>query len=240
MRQRARIAIDERLVRSAKLPRAARQDVSRIVESAMSARDEILSNIRTRRVSTAARPSPYKPPTLPKETLAQFMERASAAGAEVRQLASANEIPAAIAETLRDRNLPAIIHLPPDAQLRALQWDTAPGLTVRNDAPGGDDTALSTAPFAIAETGTLAFLSDAARPASWHFRPGLEIAVLRAGGILPHLESLLARAKMAGPIPHTINLVTGPSRTGDIEQTLEMGAHGPKALVIFVLDGDER
>jgi L-lactate utilization protein LutC len=206
------------------------------MEDAMSAREDILSNIRARRVRSAPRPAPYKLPALPKEALTQFMDRARASGAEVRPLARAGDIPTAVAESLRDRNLPAVVHLPPDAQWDTLPWDSAPGLTTTREAPGGDDAALNTAPFAIAETGTLAYLSGAARPASWHFRPGLEIAILRADNIMPHLESVLARAKITGPLPHTINLVTGPSRTGDIEQTLELGAHGPRALVIFVID----
>jgi L-lactate utilization protein LutC len=206
------------------------------MEGTMSAREDILANIRARRVRSATRPAPYKLPVLPKQALAQFMDRARASGAEIRSLASAADIPSAVAEALRDRNLPAVVHLPPDAQWAALPWDNAPGLTTTRAAPGGDDAALNTAPFGIAETGTLAYLSDAARPASWHFRPGLEIAVLRADGVVPYLESVLAKAKIAGVLPHTINLVTGPSRTGDIEQTLELGAHGPKALVIFIVD----
>ncbi len=204
----------------------------------MSPREEILSNIRGRRTRSAPRPVPYKIPALSKDALAQFIERARACGAEVRQLASAKDIPMAVAETLRDRNLPAVVHLPPDAQHDALPWDTAPGLTTTHEVPGGDDTALSTAPFAIAETGTLVFLSDTAHPASWHFRPGLEIAIVRSDCILPHLESVLAKAKRTGGLPHTLNLVTGPSRTGDIEQTLALGAHGPKALTILIVEGE--
>ncbi len=156
----------------------------------------------------------------------------------MRELAGNADIPSAIAEALRDRNLQAVVHMPPEAQWDALPWASAPGLTLTREPPGGDDAALSVAPWAIAETGTLAFLSDNARPASWHFRPGLEIAILPASCILPHLESVLAKAKLAGALPHTINLVTGPSRTGDIEQTLELGAHGPRALVVLVIDGE--
>ena len=61
--------------------------------------------------------------------------------------------------------------------------------------------------------------------------------MLRADSILPHLEEVLAKVKTRGDFPSTINLVTGPSRTGDIEQTLELGAHGPKALAILIVDG---
>jgi len=203
----------------------------------MSARDAILANIRTRRVKSAPRPSPYRLPALAKETVGQFIERARASGADVRQLAGTKDIPAAVAEALRDRNLPAIVHLPPDERWHTLPWDAASGLTLSREAPGCDDTAINVVPYAIAETGTLAFLSDANQPASWHFRPGFEIAVVRSEDILPYLESVLAKTKIAGSLPHTINLVTGPSRTGDIEQTLELGAHGPKALLVLVVEG---
>ncbi|MDE2182836.1 MAG: LUD domain-containing protein [Alphaproteobacteria bacterium] len=100
--------------------------------------------------------------------------------------------------------------------------------------PGPNDAAVSVAPFAIAETGTLVFLSGPAAPPSWHFRPGLEIAVIAAGNILPTLEDVLARIR-EHPLPSTVNLVTGPSRTGDIEQTIELGAHGPKTLSIVIV-----
>ena len=106
---------------------------------------------------------------------------------------------------------------------------------LKREPPGPDDAALAMAPFGIAETGTLVYLASPDRPASWHFRAGLEIAVIGADCIVSNLESALARIKSEGALPPTINLVTGPSRTGDIEQTLELGAHGPKELVILIV-----
>jgi len=58
--------------------------------------------------------------------------------------------------------------------------------------------------------------------------------VLKASDIVPQMETVIARVKAKG-LPHTLNFVTGPSRTGDIEQTLELGAHGPKALAILIV-----
>jgi L-lactate dehydrogenase complex protein LldG len=60
--------------------------------------------------------------------------------------------------------------------------------------------------------------------------------VVGANDILPHMENVLQRLKAAGELPSTVNFVTGPSRTGDIEQTLELGAHGPKALAILIVE----
>jgi len=197
----------------------------------MSAREDILSAIRARRLTSAPRPAPYAAPAQAGDVVARFAARAQSANADIRILDSAADILSTIAAILRDRNLAAIVHVAPDSPLAGLTWNSVPGLTVERSAPGPDDAALAGADYAIAETGTLAYLAAQGAPASWHFRPGLEIAIVKAGTILPHLESVLARAAL----PHTLNLVTGPSRTGDIEQTLELGAHGPKALVVLIV-----
>jgi L-lactate dehydrogenase complex protein LldG len=200
----------------------------------MSAREDILSGIRARRVKVEARPSPYRTPAIADDLATRFEARATRTNAEVRRLASIADVPAAIADVLRQRNMKAAIHLP--AASDDLPWQTAPGLARESTPPGPDDAALAFAPLAIAETGTLAYASTPNAPASWHFRAGLEIAVLRKDDILPHMENVLARLK-AGGLPRTVNFVTGPSRTGDIEQTLELGAHGPKELVILLVEG---
>ncbi|HEY4112551.1 MAG TPA: LUD domain-containing protein [Rhizomicrobium sp.] len=198
----------------------------------MSARDNILEAIRKRRLRSAPQPTVYRAPES-RNLVADFVRRAGFAHAEVRVLESDVEIPAAIADLLRAKNLPAVIHLPPNAP--DLAWESAPSLSRETSPPGPDDAALAIAPYAIAETGTLVYPSRAGAPASWHFRTGFEIAILRAGNIMPHMETALARLKRDDELPSTINFVTGPSRTGDIEQTLELGAHGPKALAILVV-----
>lgn len=202
----------------------------------MSAREEILSTIRARKRKTAAEhPAAYMVPTLPDERVRVFAKRAGLANAVVREIDSLADVPMAVAEFLRERNMEAAVHLPPDPAMQRLGWDATPGLELRTAPPGPDSAALNFAPFAIAETGTLVYASSTERPASWHFRPGFEIAVLKASDIENRLEDVMVRLKAAGALPHTVNLVTGPSRTGDIEQTLELGAHGPKALAILIV-----
>ena len=197
----------------------------------MSAREEILSAIRARHTKIEPRPLAYRIRDIV-NPIDSFAERAQLANAEVRVLDNESDVPHAIADLLRSKNLPAIIHIPSGSP--ELGWDSAPGVTLQQTAPGPDDAALAFAPFGIAETGTLAYAADASAPASWHFRAGFEIAVLRVDNILPHMEDVLVRMKKVG-LPSTVNFVTGPSRTGDIEQTLELGAHGPKALAILIV-----
>jgi len=163
------------------------------------------------------------------DLVASFVAKASAVNTEIRILDREDEIPAAIAEILRAHNLAARVHLPPNSDVNGLD-----ALTVLRDPPGPDDTAVTRAPLAIAETGTLVQPAREASPASWHFRPGFEIAILKASDIVAHFEDAFHKLKSQA-LPPTINLITGPSRTGDIEQTLELGAHGPKALAVLVV-----
>lgn len=197
----------------------------------MSARDDILGTIRKRRAKDAKRPERYTPLPADSDPIQKFSTMAQNSAAEVRMLASADEIPEAVADILRARNLPAELHMPEGGGLDA-EWGAS--LSITTTPPGPDDAALTRAPCAVAETGTLVYPSGATEPASWHFRPGLEIAVLKAGDIVAHMEVALARMNARG-FPATLNFVTGPSRTGDIEQTLELGAHGPKAVAILIV-----
>jgi len=195
----------------------------------VSARDDILGSIRARTRAPVPKPSPYRGQPIISDLVASFVAKAEAVSSEVRILEREDEIPAVIAEILRAHNLAARVHLPPDSDVTGLD-----ALTVLRDPPGPDDTAVTRAPLAIAETGTLVQPARAASPASWHFRPGFEIAILKASDIVAHFEDALQKLKSQA-LPPTINLITGPSRTGDIEQTLELGAHGPKALAVLVV-----
>jgi L-lactate dehydrogenase complex protein LldG len=201
----------------------------------MNARDTILATIRSRKRKVAVHPTPYRAPDLSDDPVRVFAKRAGFANAVVQEIDSLAGVPAAVAGLLRGRNMEAAIHLPPDPQARDLAWQTAPGVELKTSPPGPDSAALNFASFGIAETGTLLYPASQERPASWHFRPGFEIAVLNAGDIRHRLEDALADLKQREALPHTVNLVTGPSRTGDIEQTLELGAHGPKGLAILIV-----
>jgi L-lactate dehydrogenase complex protein LldG len=195
------------------------------------ARDAILANIRKHRGAVAA-PAAYDFPKS-NDLSAHFIAKARAAIADVREIASLNDAPEAVRAILAGLNVARRIHIPAVSGLTQLPWDRASDVTVSRQAPAGDDTALSLAEYGIAETGTLAFLSGPRAPASWHYRPGREIVIVERATILPRLEDLFAKLRPNG-LPATLNLVTGPSRTADIEQTIELGAHGPCALHILI------
>lgn len=197
------------------------------------ARESILQSIGKGRGVPIAVPD-YDLPAWTGDTGAHFIAKAQACMASVQQIAAPEDAPEAIFAVLAAANVARRVHVPRQSALNALPWHRAPGLIVSSDAPGGDDSALSAADHGIAETGTLVFYSGRQSASSWHFRPGREFVLVRRGSILPRLEDIIALLSAAGRMPATLNLVTGPSRTADIEQTIELGAHGPRALHILM------
>ena len=102
---------------------------------------------------------------------------------------------------------------------------------------GTISTPLSVAFAAVAETGTIALVSGADNPTTLNFLPDNQIVVVRREDVVADYESVFLRLREAygkGRAPRTVNFVTGPSRSADIEQTLLLGAHGPRRLHIVI------
>lgn len=97
---------------------------------------------------------------------------------------------------------------------------------------------VTQADYAIAETGTLVLISGAEQHRLLSLVPPIHVCLLDSGQIVPALGSLLARLQQrfaTGDItPQAITMITGPSRTADIEHTLTMGVHGPVALHVLI------
>ena len=75
-------------------------------------------------------------------------------------------------------------------------------------------------------------------PTTLNFLPDLHVIVVNAADILPDFETVMAslRARFGGGrLPRNVNFITGPSRSADIEQTLILGAHGPRQLHVVVV-----
>ncbi len=195
-------------------------------------RNAILQNIRLSR-GTAQPRADYRFPAPTGDLAALFARKAKEADCDVAAIATRDELPAAIAAFLAILKAPLRLHVPQNSLLRALPWARAQNLSLSADPPGPEDAALSEASCAIAETGSVVFASGAQQPSSWHFLPGREIVLLPRSRILARPEDAFARLG-EGAWPATLNLVTGPSRTGDIEQTIERGAHGPRAVHILI------
>jgi L-lactate dehydrogenase complex protein LldG len=168
-----------------------------------------------------------------------FVEKALEAAASVEPLSSRADVPQAIARYLRQNNLPPRLRLAPDVGFDTLDWASAPMLEVSSGPSDGSDPASLTMPFAaIAETGTLMLVSGATSPVTLAFLPETHFVLMHKDQITGTLEAAFdrLRATHGNKMPRAINFVTGPSRSADIEQTLQMGAHGPKRLHILLVD----
>ena len=98
------------------------------------------------------------------------------------------------------------------------------------------DIGLSSAQAAIAETGTLVLESSAERHRLVSLVPPVHVAVLRIGAIAPDLGAALAALDRGQGQARAVTLITGPSRTADIELELVVGVHGPRALHVVVIE----
>jgi L-lactate dehydrogenase complex protein LldG len=123
------------------------------------------------------------------------------------------------------------------ADVGGLPWQPA-GVTIAvRPAQDADAVGITGCFCAIAETGTLMLLSGPDTPASVSLLPETHVAVVPAARIVATMEDafVLLRAERPGILPRSINFVSGPSRTGDIEQTIVLGAHGPCRVHIVIV-----
>jgi L-lactate utilization protein LutC len=98
------------------------------------------------------------------------------------------------------------------------------------------DGGITSAQWAIAETGTLVLEAKSERHRLVSLVPAMHIAILAASRILGTMSEALATVSTAGELSRTVTFITGPSRTSDIELTLAIGVHGPARLHVIVIE----
>jgi L-lactate dehydrogenase complex protein LldG len=225
----------------------------------MPARDLIFGSIRrslgvsgkeaTRRKAVADRLAQHPAGIVPargqlaaKERLALFRTMVEAANGSVEEIADA-DVPSAIAALLRAHNLPMAVRRGADPRLAALPWERERTLDVSvGTSDGTDVVAVSHALGAAAESGTLMLVSGSDNPTRLNFLPDTHVVVIDAKDVAGDYETLWRRLREKfgdGLMPRTVNLITGPSRSADIEQTLILGAHGPRRLHVMVVGKSE-
>jgi L-lactate dehydrogenase complex protein LldG len=159
----------------------------------------------------------------------------------VTRVPDLDAVPGAVADYLAAQNLPGRVVMAPHPELQAIPWSARPLLDIREGRAQATDAVSVQHGFAgIAETGTLMLPSAPERPVTLNLLADTEIAVLRSSAIVGAYEEAWDRLRAElGAMPRNVMLVTGPSRSADIEQALELGAHGPRRLhVVLVEDGE--
>jgi len=104
-------------------------------------------------------------------------------------------------------------------------------------ARGSDHLSITGAFCAVAETGTVVLLSSPESPTSLNFLPDDHVVLLGRSQLLSHLEDVWQKIRQdVGDMPRTVNLITGPSKTADVEQTIQLGAHGPRRFAVILVE----
>ena len=162
-----------------------------------------------------------------------FIFYATQSGATLDTLESLEQIPEKTMEFLSRHNLAAQIRLAPDPVLQELPW---PKILEVSSGPArdADQTSLTSVVAAIAETGSLLVASSSRHPSTLNILPENHLVLLKSADIVGCYED--AYDRLQGQIPRTMTLITGPSRTGDIELKIQLGAHGPRRLHILLLN----
>ena len=164
-------------------------------------------------------------------------------------LSTAEDWPALLGQLLRDRQLPSLLIAPttPHGQSIAQHWSNNPELPALksydrpmeewkaelfNDTPASLTGTLG----AIAATGSLILWPTREEPRLMSLVPTVHFALLKASQIRDNFYQVQQEFEWAQGMPTNALLVSGPSKTADIEQVLAYGAHGPKDLVVLILE----
>lgn len=186
----------------------------------------------------ARHPAGPRPP-MPEDAAAltaRFIDEARLLASTVEEVGTLADAPAAAFRYLSENGLP--VRAVAWRTLEALPWAQA-GLAVEFRKPQDADLVGITGCFcATAETGSLVLLSGPQTAASAALLPETHIAIVPASRIVAGHEQAYALMRAeCGELPRAVNFVSGPSRTGDIEQTIVLGAHGPYRVHAIVVRG---
>jgi len=188
--------------------------------------------------------SPPRGPAVARAQLAQpekvalFCQWAETLNATVARVAAA-DVPGEVTAYLMRNNLAQNVAMAPSPLLEGYDWSSQKMLSIRRGRGEGSDQVSVTGAFAgIAETGTVVMASGPDHPVSLNLLPDTHVVVLRESDIVGGYEEVWVRLRSRygkNLMPRTVNTITGPSRTGDIEQAMELGAHGPRRMHILVV-----
>jgi len=113
----------------------------------------------------------------------------------------------------------------------AREAEAAGFIVHRGDTEVPANAGLSRATYGVASTGSVALFASPDEPRSRHLLPDVHVTLLRESDIVPDLAALFAAVSR---LPSALAIVTGPSRSADIEQHLIVGIHGPAEVHIVL------
>jgi L-lactate dehydrogenase complex protein LldG len=154
-----------------------------------------------------------------------------------------------VEDILKERDVKSLLYAPGTEIGKALehQWENAAGdlpqlipyemeIEQLKERVFTIEAAITSSAGAIAETGALILWPTEKEPRLMSIVPPLHIAVLQADKIHNSLSEVIQKENWPAKMPTNVVLVSGPSKTADIEMTLAFGVHGPKELIVLILE----
>lgn len=173
------------------------------------------------------------------ELMARFRASLEGQSADIFEVSDVGEIPSIIMGYLKQNQLPLGIRMGNDPYLGEIPWQSETELTLSHGPTDGQDmVTLSKAFASAAETGTLFLCSGPNNPTTLNFLADTHIVVVDERNIYGSYEEVWGSIRAdygAGTMPRVVNLIGGPSRTADIEQTIVKGAHGPRRFAVIIV-----
>ena len=210
------------------------------------AREKILGRLRSNRPQAVPQPQAYRKPLgwNREQCIASFSERMQAVRGEVRRVARDQwvdwinrEIPArGLTRALVGRGEVADYFVDGAADTFEVTRYAQPVEAWKDRLFNEIDFSISTTLAGLAESGSLVLWPDHDEPRLLSLVPPLHIALLDADRLFENFAQLIEKEAWARGMPTNALLISGPSKTADIEQTLAYGIHGPKALITLILE----
>jgi L-lactate dehydrogenase complex protein LldG len=203
-------------------------------------RDKVLADIRKSLGRSAPRADAIEPlpgsgprPAFEGDAVERFVAKMLEKSATLVRIASLDAVGAEVERFLA--SIGAGPRLCVSKALHGIAWPSALQLEYRA-AVRADQSSVTPCFAAVAESGGIVTLSGPDTPSTLNFVPDNHIVIVRADQVLPHFEDVWSLWRATGRLlPRTLNIISGPSRTADIEQTIQLGAHGPRRLHILLV-----
>lgn len=215
----------------------------------MSARDKILARLREAKPQAITSELPVYPqwePGGPEQQVAHFIEQLTNSHAEIIQTA-VNDLAAQLENIITEKRLKRVATDKDGEfsdQIMALSQKTeaefvsfnAPFRQWKDELFDAIDAGITHCRAAIAQTGTLVLWPGPTEPRTVSLVPPCHIAIVKRSTLYDTFAQLIAEQNWHDGLPTNIILVSGPSKTADIQQTLAYGAHGPAELVVVLVE----
>jgi len=213
----------------------ARSDILQAVRSSLAIGEQRSASRAELVEKRISRSEAHVQPLVEDPLIQQFCDKHAAVHGTYERVADPLEVPSAILRHLTSIESYIELLVGQGELLDSVLWPDNI-LIEKRPATVEDSVAISEAYAGIAETGTLVLLSQEQRWISHNFLPDDHIIVLDSTLIVRHQEDIWTRLRaLSNGLPRVVNLITGPSKTADVEQTVQYGAHGPRRLHVIVV-----